>query len=144
MHRNKAEATDSSGASTVLANLPASASVPSEQPTAVPTTVVTLAPTTALEAQAAQLLFNISGEALFSEGTPANWAFDWIMKQDPQKRDPSDPRFAQRYIMMVFLAAGRSEGYVPIKYENGKMDECEYSFGECRDGFIYRIHASES
>jgi len=77
-------------------------SSPTLSPTSAPTMAPTAMPTPDDFPAMIDVLFPISGSALYENGTPQNRALDWIARNDGANRSPSDPRFVQRYALAVF------------------------------------------
>eukprot|EP00566_Odontella_aurita_P012269 CAMPEP_0113547448 /NCGR_PEP_ID=MMETSP0015_2-20120614/12361_1 /TAXON_ID=2838 /ORGANISM="Odontella" /LENGTH=480 /DNA_ID=CAMNT_0000448003 /DNA_START=1 /DNA_END=1443 /DNA_ORIENTATION=+ /assembly_acc=CAM_ASM_000160 len=129
---------------------------PTPRPTPLPTASPTFSPTVALFPRIVQTLSPISGQFLLQVGTPANRALDWIANRDGLQRDPSDPRFVQRFVAAVFYYATNGDGWRDCR--EGKAvcrdpksdsylsatDECLWFGNDCKEGMIFKIYQGTS
>uniref|UniRef100_A0A7S4MV66 L domain-like protein n=1 Tax=Odontella aurita TaxID=265563 RepID=A0A7S4MV66_9STRA len=116
----------------------------------------TFAPTEDSFPKVVQALRPVSGDFLFQEGTSANMALDWIVNRDDLGRDPSDPRFVQRYVMAVlYFSTGGDKwrqcsqeaklcGYPNKDNFLSDSDECDWFGNDCRNGHIHKIYFGTS
>ena len=133
--------------------------IPTEFPSAVPSSPPSHAPTTYRYTEYLDVLSNISSiEDLTTRGTAQFRASRWIYKYDPMQIDLDNPKFIQRYIAAVFYySTSNGKGWADcypgdvVCTTDSKQawfsyhDECDwFGFVQCnQDGFVTRFVISK-
>lgn len=114
--------TDNGGGNVVVVP-PHSTEVPSSMPSDSPTAM----PTTEKFTSVVEKLLPLSGEQLIQDGSPQQRAARWIADDDPMQLDINDPSFEERYAMGVMFYSLNGDNWGFTNWLTG-ASECNWDY----------------